>query len=37
MIRHSFITYSFKDNNIKSRNIANDMGHSQHMQNNYII
>lgn len=37
MIRHSFITYTFKDNNIKSRNIASDMGHSQYMQNNYII
>ena len=37
MIRHSFITYTFKDNNIKSKNISYAMGHSQHMQNNYII
>lgn len=37
MIRHSFITYMFKDNNIKSKNISYAMGHSQTMQNNYII
>ena len=37
MIRHSYITYTFKDNNIKSKNISYAMGHSQQMQNNYII
>ena len=37
MIRHSYITYMFKDNNIKSKNISYAMGHSQSMQNNYII
>lgn len=37
MIRHSFITYMFKDNNIKSKNIASNMGHSQYQQNSYII
>ena len=37
MIRHSYITYMFKDNNIKSKNISYAMGHSQQMQNNYII
>lgn len=37
MIRHSYITYIFKDNNLKSKNISYAMGHSQQMQNNYII
>ena len=37
MIRHSYITYQFKDQDEKSKKIAHDMGHSQKMQKEYIV
>ena len=37
MIRHSYITYIFKDSNIKSKLTAEKMGHSQNLQRQYII
>lgn len=37
MIRHSYITHTFKDENEKSKKIAKEMGHSQTMQKEYIV
>ncbi len=37
MFRHSYISYNFKDSNIKSKLTAENMGHSQILQRQYII
>lgn len=37
MIRHSYITKEFKENNDKSLKVSIDMAHSIYRQNKYIV